>query len=46
MPIKGLKNTGKLDFRQETYPRRGPGSIYILPFITDPKPQKASKVWD
>jgi len=46
MPIKGLKNTGKLDFRQETYPRRGPGSIYILPFITDPKPQNASKVWD
>ena len=25
MPIKGLKNTGKLDFRQEIYPRRGPG---------------------
>ena len=25
MPIKGLKNTGKLDFRQEIYARRGPG---------------------
>ena len=43
MPIKGLKNTEKLDFRQEIYPRRGPGSIYTLPFNTDCKPQKVSK---